>query len=68
MPSNLIRRADYDPQTRKLSIWLVTTQNRYDYENVPSETYEAFRRVFSKGRFFNRHIRDRFRYHVTPLG
>jgi len=42
MPSNLIRRADYDPQTRKLSIWLVTTQNRYDYEKRPARDIRGF--------------------------
>lgn len=68
MPSNLIKRTHYNHQTRVLSVWLVTTQNRYDYDNVPPETYEAFRRAFSKGRFFNENIRDRFRYRVVPRG
>ena len=68
MPSNLIRRTDYNPQTRTLSVWLVRSPNRYDYDNVPPETYEAFRRAFSKGRFFNRNVRDRFAFRVVPHG
>ncbi|WP_348627321.1 KTSC domain-containing protein [Mesorhizobium sp. M1A.F.Ca.IN.022.06.1.1] len=29
---------------------------------VPPETFAAFRSAFAKGRFFNAHIRNRFRY------
>lgn len=69
MPSTLIRKSSYDPDSRTLSVWFVTTGQRYDYENVPPETYGAFRAAFSKGRFFNRHIRARFAYHpVTEAG
>ncbi|APO79336.1 KTSC domain-containing protein (plasmid) [Rhizobium etli 8C-3] len=64
MPSHLIRETNYDAATRTLSVWLVTSENRYDYEDVPPETYEAFRRAFSKGRFFNAHIRNRFTYRI----
>lgn len=48
-----------------MSVWLLTNDKRYDYQDVPVETYAAFRRAFSKGRFFNAHIRDRFKYHVS---
>lgn len=68
MPSNLIRKTGYDPQTRTLFVWLQTTANRYEYDNVPPETYEEFRQAFSKGRFFNRYIRDRYKYRVVPPG
>lgn len=64
MPSTLIRRTDYDPNTGVLSVWFVTSGKRYDYEAVPPETYAAFRNAFSKGRFFNDHIRNRFLYHL----
>ncbi|MDP9812310.1 hypothetical protein J2W42_005180 [Rhizobium tibeticum] len=65
MPSHLIQSANYDPATRTLSIWLITNEKRYDYEDVPPETYAAFRRAFSKGRFFNAHIRNRFTYRMS---
>ncbi|MBB4227356.1 KTSC domain-containing protein [Rhizobium mongolense] len=65
MPSHLIRDTNYDAATRTLSVWLVTSENRYDYEDVPPDTYAAFRRAFSKGRFFNAHIRNRFTYRVS---
>jgi hypothetical protein len=60
MPSTSIRKAVYDPETRTLSVWFVASGKRYDYENVPPGTYDDFRTAFSKGRFFNAHIRDRF--------
>jgi hypothetical protein len=54
----------YDPDTRVLSVWFVVSGKRYDYEAVPPETYAAFRNAFVKGRFFDDHIRDRFRYRL----
>lgn len=62
MPSKLIRKSHYDPVTGTLSVWLVTNGKRYDYLNVPPETNDAFRRAFSKGSFFNRHIRGSFAF------
>ena len=60
MPSTIIQKSSYNPETRVLSVWLVTNGKRYDYRDVPPETYGAFRAAFSKGRFFNRHIRTSF--------
>lgn len=68
MPSKLIRNSDYDPETKILSIWLVTNGKRYDYLDVPPETYAAFSRAFSKGWFFNRHIRSSFKLRQDEPG
>lgn len=45
MPSTSIRKTEYDPQTKVLSVWFVASGKRYDYEAVarqrpmrPSET------------------------------
>jgi hypothetical protein len=65
MPSTSIRRSEYDPDTRILSVWFVASGKRYDYEEVPLEVYDDFKRAFSKGRFFNKHIRNRFRSHFV---
>jgi len=62
MPSTSIRKIAYDRETRVLSVWFVASGKRYDYDAVPEETYAAFRNAFSKGRFFNNHIRYRFGY------
>lgn len=65
MPSTSIRRSQYDPETRILSVWFVASGKRYDYEDVPTEIYAAFRNAFAKGRFFNEHIRNHFRHHLV---
>ena len=59
MPSTVIRRFDYVPGRRELSIEFVTGR-RYIYANVPEEAAAAFRAAFSKGRYFNAHIRDSY--------
>jgi hypothetical protein len=64
MPLTSIRKTEYHPETRVLSVWFVASGKRYDYEAVPPETYAAFRNAFAKGRFFNDHIRDRFPYRL----
>jgi len=59
MPSTVIRAALYDPDRRMLDI-LFTTGRRYLYRDVPPDEADRFRAAFSKGRYFNAHIRDRY--------
>ncbi|QDC02757.1 KTSC domain-containing protein [Mesorhizobium sp. 8] len=66
MPSTVIEKSTYDPVTRTMSIWFRISGRRYDYEDVPPETYAAYRAAFSKGRYFNRFIRDRFPHRWIP--
>ncbi|WP_352965007.1 KTSC domain-containing protein [Mesorhizobium sp. M1393] len=47
----------YDPDIRILSVWFVASDKRYEFEDVPPETFAAFKAAFAKGRFFNDHIR-----------
>ena len=61
MPSSVIKRFEYHPDSRELEVLFVTGR-RYLYADVPAEEAEAFRAAFSKGAYFNRHIRDRYRY------
>lgn len=61
MPSTVIRRFDYDPQARSLDVEFVTGR-RYRYRAVPEEVAQAFRAAFSKGRFFNAHIREHYAF------
>jgi hypothetical protein len=65
MPSTTISKSTYDPKTRVLSVWFVASGKRYDYDAVPPETYAALRGAFSKGRFFNEYIRNRFSYRLV---
>jgi lysyl-tRNA synthetase class 2 len=59
MPSTVIRRFSYRPETRALDIEFVNGR-RYRYHGVPEGTAARFRSAFSKGRFFNARIRDDF--------
>jgi hypothetical protein len=61
MPSTVIKRFDYRPKTCELEVLFVTGR-RYLYADVPPEEVEAFRSAFAKGIYFNRHIRDCYRY------
>ena len=61
MPSTVIRLFDYRPETRELEI-LFTTGRRYVYAEVPEQEARNFRAAFSKGSFFNRQIRYRYRF------
>ncbi len=60
MPSHAVKDIVYDAAARTLSVTFVASGRRYLYRDVPFETYDAFRHAFSKGHFFNRHIRDRY--------
>ena len=62
MPSTSIARTEYDAARKVLSVWFVASGKRYDYEGVPQDIVSRFRSAFSKGRFFNADIRDRYRY------
>jgi hypothetical protein len=61
MPSSVIRTFWYDPARHKLDLIFVSGR-RYRYHDVPEETYRGMRQAFSKGEFFNAHIRDQFRH------
>ncbi|MBZ9847983.1 KTSC domain-containing protein [Mesorhizobium sp. CA14] len=38
MPST--SKTEYDPAKRVLSVWFVASGKRYDFEEVPAETYK----------------------------
>jgi hypothetical protein len=61
MPSTVIRSHSYDPQSRALTITFVTGRC-YVYHGVPQEVADRFKAAFSRGAFFNREIRDHYRY------
>jgi len=64
MPSSVIRWYHYDPAEHYLDICFVSGR-RYRYHDVPEEAYDAMRRAFSKGEFFNRYIRDQYRFSLV---
>ena len=61
MPSTVIRSFAYDPAAHTLDVQFVSGR-RYAYLDVPEREVEAMRRATSKGGFFNRRIRDRYRF------
>ena len=65
MPSTVIRYYHYDAGRRELRIGFQSGK-RYTYEDVPVEIYESMKAAYSKGEYFNAHIRDRFRYRRGP--
>ena len=67
MPSSVIRRAVYRPDEAVLDI-LFTTGRRYLYHRVPPDEAERFAAAFSKGRYFNARIRDRYAFTEVATG
>jgi lysyl-tRNA synthetase class 2 len=66
MPSTVVRTALYDPDRAVLDITF-TTGRRYLYLDVPPDEAARFAAAFSKGRYFNAHIRDRYAFtEVAP--
>lgn len=61
MPSTVIRVFTYDAARRRLTI-VFRSGRRYVYRDVPEEVFEAFAGAFSKGEYFNSHIRDRYAF------
>ena len=61
MPSTVIRKWNYDEAERRLDVLFVSGR-RYSYHDVPPETAEEMRSAFSKGSYYNRNIRDNFRF------
>ena len=67
MPSSAIRDHAYDAQTRRLAVEFVSGR-RYVYFDVPPDEIDALRSSGSLGRYFNRRIRDRYRFRELERG
>ena len=65
MPSTVIKAWSYDEAEQRLDVLFVSGK-RYRYHDVPPEIAKAMREAFSKGSYYNRHIRDHFRF--TRMG
>jgi len=61
MPSTVIRSFRYWADQAVLEITFVSGK-RYRYLQVPESIYGEMRASFSKGEYFNRHIRDHFAF------
>ena len=61
MPSSVIRSFRYLPAEKALEVIFVTGR-RYRYLKVPEKLHRQMRAAFSKGEFFNAHVRDHFAF------
>ena len=61
MPSEVIRDFHYDDDSGELTIWF-TTGRTYVYESVPADVSAGLDDAFSRGRYFNKHIRNNYRF------
>ena len=61
MPSTVIQSILYRPDTRTLDVRF-TTGRCYLFHDVPPADAQAFSAARIKGRHFNSHIRNRFRF------
>lgn len=57
--SSAIKRAEYNPQTRRLTLWF-SEGRPYDYCNVPQHIWDGLCSATSKGRYFNRYIDEKY--------
>jgi hypothetical protein len=66
MPSSVIAKFDYEPEHARLTVTF-TTGRIYQYFMVPPNVAADFQSAFSKGTYFNRHIRDHYACReITP--
>jgi hypothetical protein len=61
MPSSVISNFHYNKVKAALRV-IFTTGAVYEYFNVPENEYLAMSNSFSKGIYFNRHIKNRFSF------
>lgn len=59
MPSTIVQSIDYEAAHNRLTV-VFTSDRIYEYYMVPADIASAFQQSNSKGRFFNRWIRDRY--------
>lgn len=58
--STAISRAEYNPQTRVLTIWFTQSGGPYEYFGVPQHVFDGLCNAASKGSYFNAFIRDQY--------
>ena len=61
MPSSVIINFQYNKVKAALKIFF-TSGAVYEYINVPENEYLSMSNAFSKGIYFNRHIKNHFRF------
>lgn len=57
--SSAIKRAEYDPAARRLTLWFPEGKP-YDFCNVPQSIWDGLCSARSKGTYYNQHIEGRY--------
>ena len=57
--SSAIEAVGYDVESRRMKIQF-TSGNVYDFCGVPEHVYAALVNAFSRGTYYNDHIKDRY--------
>lgn len=65
LQSTALAAVSYDENSHALKATFRDSGRTYVYEGVPQELYDALLFADSVGSFFNRHIRDSFRFHES---
>ncbi|WP_316826924.1 KTSC domain-containing protein [Pedobacter miscanthi] len=61
MPSSVIKHFSYNTDQKTLKIMFITDMV-YLYKNVPERIFKLLKASGSKGRYFNAHIKDKFKF------
>jgi hypothetical protein len=59
--SSNIKRTEYDTETKKLVVEF-NNGHKYEYDEVPHQTYTRFRMSESQGKFFTTDISKTYKY------
>jgi aspartokinase-like uncharacterized kinase len=59
--SSNIKKTEYDTETKKLVVEF-NNGHRYEYDEVPHQTYTRFRMSESQGKYFTSEISKKFKY------
>jgi hypothetical protein len=60
--STLIKEVGYDAATQVLTVVFETTNETYEYKNVPESLYKELMAAESKGAFFAANIKGKFEF------
>ena len=61
MPSTVISRMEYDPETQTLTIAYVSGQT-YAYKDVPETVYKELKASRVKGRYLRFFVKDKYAF------
>jgi aspartokinase-like uncharacterized kinase len=59
--SSNIKKTEYDVESKKLIVEF-NNNLRYEYDDVPHQTYTKFRKSESQGKFFTTDIAKKYKY------